>query len=61
MKLVEFNETKKRKVYINPDYVLKLTPMGEKTFIYMRESSSNTVVLDSIDEVVRKLTQDTEF
>lgn len=61
MKLVEFNETKKRKVYINPEYVQKVAESGDKTIIYLRESNAISVVIETIDEVVKKLTQDTEF
>ena len=61
MKLVEFYETKKRKVYINPEYVQKVAESGDKTIIYLREQHAISIVIENIDEVVRKLTQETEF
>lgn len=55
MKLVEFKETKRRNIYINPQKVKLVRPHSDTvTMIYMEDGGA-VAVIHSIDEVVRKL------
>lgn len=56
MKLVEFEVSKKKNVFINPRFVSKAERYNDdKAIIYLATGQVN-VVLCPIDEVVRKLT-----
>lgn len=55
MRFIELKETKKRNCFINIDYIVKLTPYADKTLIHTREAQANTYVLESIEDVLRKI------
>lgn len=59
MKLVKFDKSKSKAVYVNPELVRYITSYGsEKTMIYFNQGV--IVVLHNIDYVVRKLTEEVQ-
>jgi len=58
MRLVKFDLSKKKEVYINPDLVTKVTPYSDKnTIINMVDNNSTVIVLHDVKYVLSKLTQ----
>ena len=59
MKLVKFNKSKTKEIYVNPDLVKTVSKYNsEKTMIYFNQGV--IVVLNDVDYVVRKLTEKEE-
>lgn len=57
MRLVEFEHTKKNKVYVNPEFVIRVAAAGlDKTYIYYRNNV--VVVRHDVSYVVSKLTEE---
>ncbi len=58
MKLVEFEISRNRSIYINPEHIVQVMKHTDsKSMIYLLGPNIH-VVLHSVEEVVAKLTQD---
>lgn len=62
MKLVKFNLTKKKEVYVNPDLVTTVVPYSDSnTIIHFVDNNSTVIVIHDAEYVISKLTEDSDL
>ncbi len=62
MKLVKFNLTKKKEVYVNPNLVTTVIPYSDNnTIIHFVDNNSTVIVIHDSKYVISKLTEESDL